>query len=298
LALWQANWVKTAVERAAPGVAVEIVPIKTSGDQVLDKPLAQIGGKGLFTKELDDALRDGRIDLAAHSLKDVPFRLPDGIALAAFPERELPWDAFVSDGRRLEDLPMDAAVGTGSLRREVQLRLRFPSLRIAPLRGNVDTRLRKLDAGAFDGIVLAAAGLRRLGHADRIVQTLHEDAMLPAIGQGALGIACRTDDAFATACLAPLDRRDTRLAVTAERELLRRLEGSCQIPIAGHARFRDGRMRLKALIANPAGTQVLRAEIEQAVDNAEDSVALGSAVAENHLRRGADRILADMRSAG
>src|SRR3989441_8211205 len=194
LALWQANWTKTELEKRWPVLSVELVPIKTTGDKILDVPLAKIGGKGLFTKEIDEALLDGRIDLAVHSMKDVPFQLPDGIDFAAVPEREDPRDAFISNGPRLQELREGSTIGTSSLRRQVQLRHRFPSLNLATLRGNVDTRLRRLASREFDGIILAAAGLRRLGYQERITQILEDDIMLSAVGQGALGIVCRSAD--------------------------------------------------------------------------------------------------------
>ena len=194
LALWQANWTKRELEKRWPVLSVELVPIKTAGDKILDVPLAKIGGKGLFTKEIDEALLDGRIDLAVHSMKDVPFQLPEGIDFAAVPEREDPRDAFISNGPKLEELPEDARIGTSSLRRQVQLRHRFPALNLVTLRGNVDTRLRKLTAGEFDGIILAIAGLKRLGYEAHITQTLEDDIMVPAVGQGALGIICRSRD--------------------------------------------------------------------------------------------------------
>src|SRR5438874_3260601 len=233
LALWQANWTKRALEGRWQGLAVQLVPIKTTGDKILDVPLAKIGGKGLFTKELDEALLDGRIDLAVHSLKDVPFELPAGIAIGAVPEREDPRDAFISNGPKLHELGPNATIGTSSLRRQVQLRHRFPSLNIVMLRGNVDTRLRKLDGGEYDGIILAVAGLKRLGHESRITQILDDDMMVSAVGQGALGIVCRLADDATLQRLQPLDHNATRTAVTAERGLLRALGGSCQVPVAG-----------------------------------------------------------------
>src|SRR5262245_16959509 len=194
LALWQANWTKGELEKRWPGLIVQLVPIKTTGDKILDVPLAKIGGKGLFTKEIDEALLGGAIDLAVHSLKDVPFQLPDGIDIAAIPEREDPRDAFLSHGPKLHDLPARAKIGTSSLRRQVQLRHHFPSLDLVTLRGNVDTRLRKLGSGEFDAIILAAAGLKRLGHEQRITQILDDDIMISAVGQGALAIVCRSAD--------------------------------------------------------------------------------------------------------
>src|SRR5437899_9302466 len=194
LALWQANWTKTQLEQRWPELAVDLVPIKTTGDKILDVPLAKIGGKGLFTKEIDEALLDGRIDLAVHSMKDVPFQLPSGIVFGAIPEREDPRDAFLSNGPALEELRPGSTVGTSSLRRQVQLRHRFPALKLVGLRGNVDTRLRRAAAGDFDGIILAIAGLKRLGHEARVTQILDDDVMLPAVGQGALVMVCREGD--------------------------------------------------------------------------------------------------------
>src|SRR5688572_1760706 len=250
LALWQAAWVKSNLERQWPGLEVEVVQIKTTGDKILSVPLSEVGGKGLFTKEIDEALLDRRIDLAVHSMKDIPFQLPHGIEFGAIPEREDARDAFVSNGRRLDDLPPASRIGTSSLRRQVQLLNKFPSMKVATLRGNVDTRLKKLASGEFDGIVLALAGLRRLGRESVITQILDEDLMLPAIGQGALGIVCRTADADTRNRLAVLDHRATRLAVTAERGLLAVLEGSCKVPIAGKAVLEGDRIRMRGLVAN------------------------------------------------
>ena len=205
LALWQANWTKAQLEERWPGLVVELVPIKTTGDKVLDVPLAKIGGKGLFTKEIDEALLSGRIDFAVHSMKDVPFQLPNGIDFAAVPIREDSRDAFLSKGMQIQDLPAGSRVGTSSLRRQVQLRHRFPSLRIINLRGNVDTRLRKLASGDFDAVILAAAGLNRLGYSREITQILDEDMMLSAVGQGALGIVCRSSDTATSDTLRVLD---------------------------------------------------------------------------------------------
>src|SRR3989454_5340173 len=194
LALWQANWTKNELETRWPGLTVDLVPIKTTGDKILDVPLAKIGGKGLFTKEIDEALLEGLIDLAVHSMKDVPFQLPDGIEFGAIPEREDPRDAFISNGPKIRELKIGATIGTSSLRRQVQLRHHFPALKLVTLRGNVDTRLRKLSAGEFDGIILAVAGLKRLGHESSITQFLDDDVMVSAVGQGALGIVCRSGD--------------------------------------------------------------------------------------------------------
>jgi hydroxymethylbilane synthase len=291
LALWQANWTKSELEKRWPGLTLDLVPIKTTGDRILDAPLANIGGKGLFTKEIDDALLDGRIDLAVHSLKDVPFQLPDGIEFAAIPEREDPHDAFVSNGPQLQELPEGATIGTSSLRRQVQLRHRFPALRLVTLRGNVDTRLRKLSAGEFDGIILAAAGLRRLGHEDRITQILGDEIMLSAVGQGALGIVSRATDASTRAMIGVLDHAPTRTAVAAERGLLRALGGSCQVPVAGRARMDGERLTIKGLVASLDGTRVVAAEMSGSPDRPAD---VGAALGQKLVSMGAGGILAEI----
>jgi hydroxymethylbilane synthase len=291
LALWQANWVKAELERRLQDLSIELVPIKTTGDKILDVPLAKIGGKGLFTKELDEALLDRRIDLAVHSLKDVPFQLSDGIDLAAVPEREDPRDAFISNGPKLHELRSNATIGTSSLRRQVQLRHRFPSLNLAMLRGNVDTRLRKLSEGEFDGIILACAGLKRLGHDSRITQILDDDIMLSAAGQGALGIVCRSEDASTKAALARLEHGPTRIQITAERALLRALGGSCQVPVAGRARIEGDRVRIKGLIASLDGKRVIQNQAEGPESNAYQ---LGLDLGEKLIAAGAAEILAEI----
>ena len=295
LALWQANWTKTELEHRTPGLYVELVPIKTTGDKILDVPLAKIGGKGLFTKELDEALLDSRIDLAVHSLKDVPFQLPDGIEFGAIPLREDARDAFLSDGRSLQQLPSGATIGTSSLRRQVQLRHRFPAVKLVTLRGNVDTRLRKLEAGEFDGIILAAAGLKRLGHASRITQILDDDVMLSAVGQGALGIVCRASDSSTKNLLEPLDDGMTRLAVTAERGLLRALGGSCQVPVAGKATLQGSRLTIKGLVASLDGKRMIYDEIS---GPSSDAGALGNALGQKLLGLGAGEILREIAEHG
>jgi hydroxymethylbilane synthase len=291
LALWQANWVKSALESKWPGIPVELVPIKTTGDKILNVPLAEVGGKGLFTKEIDDALLAGKVDAAVHSMKDIPFQLPAGIEFGAIPEREDPRDALVSNGRKLDDLPPMARIGTSSLRRQVQLRHRMPSVRIATLRGNVDTRLRKLDAGEFDAIVLALAGLKRLGRESVVTQVLEETFMLPAVGQGALGIACRSEDKKILTQLAVLNHEPTRLAVTAERGLLAALEGSCKVPVAGYAQIIDGQITLKGLVANLSGSSVIAGEITGDSSKARD---LGMTLGKELLDRGGRAILAEI----
>jgi len=291
LALWQANWTKTELEKRWPELTIDLVPIKTSGDKILDVPLAKIGGKGLFTKEIDEALLDGRIDLAVHSLKDVPFQLPDGIDFAAIPEREDHRDAFVSNGPSLRDLPAEATIGTSSLRRQVQLRHHFPSLNLVTLRGNVDTRLRKIAAGEFDGIILAAAGLKRLGYAHRITHLLDEDVMISAVGQGALGIVCRSDDASTRDLIQVLDHSPSRTAVTAERGFLRALGGSCQIPVAGKADVQDQRLTIKGLIASLDGKRVIAEELTGSAERPTD---LGLELGQKLLSMGAAEILAEI----
>jgi hydroxymethylbilane synthase len=295
LALWQANWTKAELERKWPGLTVELVPIKTTGDKILNVPLSEVGGKGLFTKEIDEALLDGRVDAAVHSMKDVPFQLPHGIGFGAIPEREDPRDALVSNGRRIDALPPAARIGTSSLRRQVQLKHRFPSMRITNLRGNVDTRLRKLTEGEFDAIVLALAGLRRLGRESVVSQILDEEFMLPAIGQGALAITCRENDAATQEQLAVLDHTPTRVAVTAERGLLSALEGSCKVPIAGHAVLENQLLRLKGLVANLAGTVVVTGEVTGDPNKAHQ---LGITLGKDLISRGAASILAEISQHG
>jgi hydroxymethylbilane synthase len=291
LALWQANWTRNQLEQRWPELTVELMPIKTTGDKILDVPLAKIGGKGLFTKEIDEALLDGRIDLAVHSMKDVPFQLPDGITFGAIPEREDPRDAFISNGPALEALRPGATVGTSSLRRQVQLRHRFPALNLAVLRGNVDTRLRRLAAHDFDGIILAIAGLKRLGHEQRITQILDDDVMLPAVGQGALGIVCRDVDDVTHQIVQVLDHAPTRTAVTAERGLLRALGGSCQIPIAGKATLASDRLTIKGLIGSLDGKRIVAHELSGSSNRA---LEVGIELGEKLLSMGAGEILAEI----
>jgi hydroxymethylbilane synthase len=291
LALWQANWVKTELERNWPGLPVELIQIKTTGDKILNVPLSEVGGKGLFTKEIDEALLGGTVDAAVHSMKDIPFLLPEGIDFGAVPEREDPRDALVSNGRKIDALPPAARIGTSSLRRQVQLMHRLPGVRITALRGNVDTRLRKLNDGELDAIVLALAGLRRLGRESAVSQVFDETFMLPAIGQGALGIVCRTGDDAARDRLSSLDHQPTNVAVTAERGLLAALEGSCKVPIAGHARLAEGRIVLKGLVANLSGTVVITGERTGSPDKARE---VGIALGEELFSRGAGEILAEI----
>lgn len=295
LALWQANWVKAELERRHSGLTLELVLIKTTGDKILDVPLAKIGGKGLFTKEIDEALLDGRIDLAVHSLKDVPFQLPEGIELAAVPEREDPRDAFLSNGPKLRALGSGSTIGTSSLRRQVQLRHHFPTLNLVALRGNVDTRLRKLAERQFDGIVLAVAGLKRLGHESKITEILEDDLMLPAVAQGALGIVCRTGDDKTRQLLSMLEHQETRLCVTAERSLLRALGGSCQVPLAGKAVVAGDRVKIQGLIASLDGKRVLRATAEGSISHSKE---VGWEAGQKLIAAGASEILAEIAEDG
>ena len=290
LAMWQAEHVRARLESLHPGTSVDLLGITTQGDRILDRPLATIGGKGLFIKELEAALRDGRADLAVHSLKDVPMDLPEGFVLGAITAREDPRDALVSNGHdTLDALPQDAIVGTSSLRREAQLRERHPRLRIESLRGNVNTRLRKLDEGGYAAIVLAAAGLKRLGLGLRIRALLDPDQSLPAPGQGALAIECRADRPDVVAALRPLADLATTLATAAERAFSRALGGSCQMPLAGYAEWEEGRLWLRGLIASRDGCDVLRGEIEQAVSDVAAAEELGRSLADDFLARGAHR---------
>ena len=293
LALWQAEFIKSELERLNSGITVELVKIKTQGDKILDVPLAKIGGKGLFVKELEEAMLDGRADLAVHSMKDVPMEFPEGLGLVAICEREDPTDAFVSNHYdNLDQLPQGAIVGTASLRREAQLRANRPDLVVKVLRGNVNTRLAKLDAGEYDAIVLASSGLKRLEFHDRIRYCLPAEVSLPAVGQGALGIECRTDDAELLAMLEPLNHQDTADRVKAERALNRRLEGGCQVPIAAYALLQeDDTLWLRGLVGAVNGTEILR--VEGRVPRAEGE-RLGRELAEELLGMGADKILAEI----
>lgn len=289
LALWQAEYVKSALEQAHPGLRVSLVPMVSRGDKLLDAPLAKIGGKGLFVKELETALLENEADIAVHSMKDVPMDFPEGLGLFCICEREDPRDAFVSNSfDSLDALPAGSIVGTSSLRRQAQLLARRPDLRIHFLRGNVNTRLAKLDAGEYDAIILAAAGLIRLGFEDRIRSSISVDDSLPAGGQGAVGIECRTADAEVHALLAPLHHRDTAVRVNAERALNKRLNGGCQVPIACYAVLEGDQLWLRGLVGQPDGGQLLRAESRAPADEAEH---LGVRVAEDLLGQGAETIL-------
>jgi hydroxymethylbilane synthase len=293
LALWQAEHVRARLTSRYPGTAVDLLGVTTQGDRVIDRPLAMIGGKGLFIKELENALREGRADIAVHSLKDVPMDMPDGFVLAAISAREDARDAFVSNRfDALSSLPPGTVVGTSSLRREAQLRERHPEVRIESLRGNVHTRLRKLDEGRYDAIILAAAGLKRLGLGTRIRALLDPDVSLPAPGQGALAIECRTDRVDLVHALAPLADRGTTLATAAERAFSRALGGSCQTPLAAYAEWQEGRLWLRGLLAGRDGRDVLRGEMESVVTDIADAQALGAALADDFIGRGGHRLAA------
>ena len=290
LAMWQAEHIQSRLQALYPHLTVEILGMTTQGDQILDKTLSKIGGKGLFVKELEVALAEGRADLAVHSIKDVPMVLPEGFALAAICEREDPRDAFVSNQyASLSELPAGAVVGTSSLRRESQLRARFPHLSIKPLRGNVQTRLRKLDDGEYDAIILAAAGLKRLNLHDRIRSELAPSESLPAAGQGALGLEIRADRADMQALLLPLNHPDTHACVSAERALARELGGSCQVPLGAFATLSDDTLTLGGFVAHPDGSVMLTAAASAPRDYAD---ALGRAVAKKLLDDGAAPLIA------
>ncbi len=292
LALWQTHHIRDRLGALHPDLRVAILGVTTEGDRRLDASLAGIGGKGLFIKELETALADGRADLAVHSMKDVPMQLPAGFAIAAITAREDPRDAFVSlRYRQLAELPPGAKVGTSSLRRESQIRARYPQLDVRPLRGNVDTRLRKLDEGQYDAVVLAAAGLKRLGFAARITAILGPDESLPAAGQGALGIECRSERADLLALLRPLDDAATAWCVRAERAVSRALAGSCVVPIGAYAEPGAGVLRLRGFVASPDGTRIARAEL--AVPRADaDPEKVGRRLADQLVAAGAHEILA------
>ncbi|MBI5450883.1 MAG: hydroxymethylbilane synthase [Gammaproteobacteria bacterium] len=292
LALWQAEHVRSRLQQAHPGLRVELVTMTTEGDKILDTPLAKIGGKGLFVKELEKSLLEGETDLAVHSMKDVPVAFPAGLHLAAILQREEPCDAFVSNRYdTLDQLPQGARVGTSSLRRQAQLTARRPDLQILSLRGNVGTRLRKLDDGEFDAIILACAGLIRLGFPQRIRWRLPAELCLPAIGQGAVGIECRRDDARVNALVAVLNDAETAVCVRAERALNARLEGGCQVPIAGFARLERGQLQLRGLVGRIDGSEIIQGE---QLGHPDDAEAIGVRLADDLLRRGADVILKEI----
>lgn len=292
LALWQAHYVKQRLEAFHPQLTVELVPMVTRGDVLLDTPLAKVGGKGLFVKELELAMLDGRADIAVHSLKDVPVAFPEGLGLVTICERDDPRDAFVSNHyQTLDELPAGSIVGTSSLRRQCQIAEKRPDLVIRSLRGNLGTRLGKLDKGEYDAIILAVAGLNRLEMQDRIRYALPPEVSLPAVGQGAVGIECRLDDERTKALLAPLNHHETAVRVSAERAMNMRLEGGCQVPIGSYAELKDNELWLRALVGAPDGSIMVRGERR---GKPEDAVAMGVSLAEELLNNGAREILADV----
>ncbi|OBR42698.1 hydroxymethylbilane synthase [Aeromonas dhakensis] len=292
LAMWQANFVKDRLEALYPELQVELVPMSTQGDKILDTPLAKVGGKGLFVKELETAMLEGRADIAVHSMKDVPVEFPEGLGLHTICEREDPRDAFVSNRfTAIDELPQGAVVGTSSLRRQCQLRAARPDLVIRDLRGNVNTRLAKLDAGEYDAIILAAAGLKRLEMAHRITAFIEPEQSLPANGQGAVGIECRLDDHELHALLAPLEHPETRIRVLTERAMNRALQGGCQVPIGAYALVEGEEVWLRGLVGCPDGSRVIRDEIRGPLADGE---ALGHTLAQRLLADGADAILAEV----
>ncbi|MEH6470696.1 MAG: hydroxymethylbilane synthase [Halopseudomonas sp.] len=294
LALWQAEFIKAELEAAHPGLTVELHGMVSRGDKILDAPLSKVGGKGLFVKELENSLLANETDIAVHSMKDVPMEFPEGLGLAVICERETPTDAFVSNNyNSLDELPQGAIVGTSSLRRETQLRERRPDLKINFLRGNVNTRLAKLDAGEYDAIILASAGLIRLKMADRIKTQIDDTVSLPAGGQGAVGVECRSDDQRVIDLLQVLHHQPTAYCVLAERAMNKRLEGGCQVPIASFATLNDAgdAIFLRGLVGRPDGSKVLRAEVRGAADDCE---ALGVQLAEELLSQGAEDILREV----
>ncbi|MCK8097275.1 hydroxymethylbilane synthase [Pseudoalteromonas sp. 1CM17D] len=292
LALWQAEFVKAQLEHFHTDVRVELVPMSTQGDIILDTPLAKIGGKGLFVKELEQAMLDGRADIAVHSMKDVPVEFPEGLVLHTICEREDPRDAFVSNNfANLSELPQGAVVGTSSLRRQCQIRALRPDLVIKDLRGNVNTRLAKLDDGQYDAIILAAAGLLRLKMDERIADYIEPEVSLPANGQGAVGIECRIDDEVTKALLAPLEHTQTRIRVNAERAMNRHLEGGCQVPIGAYALVDGEQVHLRGLVGAVDGSEILHDEVTGHINDAE---AIGVQLAKKLLAQGADKILAEV----
>jgi hydroxymethylbilane synthase len=292
LALWQAEWVKSEVEKKYPSLVVTLTKIKTTGDKILDVPLAKVGGKGLFVKEIEEAMLNREIDIAVHSMKDVPTFFPDGLHLACITKREDARDALLSRNKvKFRDLPRSANIGTSSLRRQAQLMHVRPDFVIHQLRGNVDTRLRKLKEGQYDAIILAAAGVNRLGLSADVTEYLDTEISLPAIGQGALGIECRAADQELNDMIAFFNHAETRTCVTGERALLRRLEGGCQVPIACYGRINNGALRLEGLVGSVDGKRIIKESIEGEADKAE---MLGVTLAERLLTKGADAILREV----
>ncbi len=293
LALWQANWVKSALEDQHPALTVELVIIKTKGDKILDVPLAKVGGKGLFVKEIEDALLNRRVDLAVHSMKDMPAEIPEGLCIGAIPERENPQDVLISkNGRQLSELSAGALIGTSSLRRASQILHARPDLVIKSLRGNLDTRLKKLETENLDAVILAAAGVKRLGLEDRITEYLNETIMLPAVGQGALCIEIRQNDPIIEPLVATLEHPQTRIVVMGERAFLNRLEGGCQVPMAAYGKVENNTFTLYGLVATLDGTTVLRETLSGPADSSEQ---IGLDLAERLVSMGAQKIMESLK---
>ena len=294
LALWQANWVKSVLEQNFPPTPIELIVIKTQGDKILDVPLAKVGGKGLFVKEIEQALLTRRIDIAVHSMKDMPADIPEGLCIGAIPERENPVDVFISrNGAGFNELAAGSVIGTSSLRRGAQLRHARPDIVIQPIRGNLDTRLKKLESENFDALVLAAAGVKRLNLEHKITEYLDPGIMLPAVGQGALCIEIRKDDSTVGPLVTSLEHASTRAVVAGERAFLNRLEGGCQVPIAGHGRISEKQFAITGLVAEVDGSRVIKGEKSGPLDSAET---IGIDLAEELLAGGADKILEKLKS--
>ena len=294
LALWQAEWVRSAIRQRFPGVTVELSVIRTQGDKILDVPLAKVGGKGLFVKEIEDALLQGRADVAVHSMKDMPSEIPAGLVIGAVPERETPTDVLISRyGLPLREIPAGGVIGTSSLRRAAQLRHLRPDLEVVPLRGNVETRIRKLDTDPLAAVVLAAAGIKRLGLEHRVTEHLDDERMLPAVGQGALCIEIREQDPRVGPMVAALDHPATRTVVSGERAFLKRLQGGCQVPVAGHGRLDGAHFTLTGLVADVDGSTLIKHRLSGPASAAER---IGIELAEILLNRGADEILKNLTS--
>ncbi|HMA67279.1 MAG TPA: hydroxymethylbilane synthase [Desulfosalsimonadaceae bacterium] len=296
LALWQANWVKQALEALDPDLEAELCVIKTSGDKILDVPLAKVGGKGLFVKEIEQALMEGTIDLAVHSMKDMPGQTPEALCIGAIPERETPFDVLIAkEGRRFTELPRGAHIGTSSLRRASQVLHLRPDIQVHPLRGNLDTRIKKLETEALDAIILAGAGVRRLEMEHVISETLDPALILPAVGQGALCIEVRKDDAAIHQRIAPLEHEVSTRTVSAERAFLKRLEGGCQVPMAAYGQIRAGTLHLDGMVAETDGSVMHHRRVSGPVENAG---ALGQELADILIAMGADKILARLSEEG
>jgi hydroxymethylbilane synthase len=294
LALWQANWVKTALEAEDPSLSIELVIIKTKGDKILDVPLAKVGGKGLFVKEIEESLLNENIDLAVHSMKDMPAQIPQGLCIAAIPQREDPKDVLISkDNRRFSELPAGAIVGTGSLRRKAQLLFARPDLVVAPLRGNIDTRLKKLETENLDAIILAAAGVKRMGFENKATEYLDENIMLPAVGQGALCIEIRQNDPLVGPVVAGLEDSKTRAVIRGERAFSERLEGGCQVPIAAHGTIHNNLFTLSGLVASVDG----KTRYKHAMQGPEnESATIGLELAERLISMGAKTIIDNLKA--